>query len=885
VDIAGAPPELLPFGHSELDRVKQLLTDGSCSVLSLDVFDTVLWRRVPRPTDVFAVLAARLRAQGRCPAWVTDASFRQMRIVAEREARARRGFSGGEVSLFDIWRAMPLSLFEPAVLEELVEAEVDLERRLTVVDLDIASAAALARKNNIPVILVSDTYFTEDQFSYLLDRPQLEGLHGVRVFRSHQHGADKASGLWPIVLNDLQLSPEQLVHIGDNEVADHSVPAKLGIRTVHYRRIDDGFARVLEREQECVDPFGPFGAGIDAASGDFGLTSLRAKTLQSGARTTSSTIDVAWRYGASVLGPVLTGFAEWVARRAHTCGIPVVWCPMREGELLARLVNDAALARGWAVEAKPIWLSRQVTSLAALDRVDQESISGFVRRSYRPTVRHLLGLLRLRPGDVPCLADQLDTLLDQKEIVDRVSLALTETPHLRNRLAVTVTGARERLLRALHLSGAMERPELTLVDLGWGGTIQFQLARALRIARTGIAPSGLYLALDERSTRLYQAGLRAEGYLGQSGHPSAVVAACTRSPEVIEQCVNAVCGSLIDFTEDGSPVLGPGTGAPSQDVERQAVQEGILAFQQHWNRYVVEFQDDWPDLTGSAHRRLANILTSALRSPTPEEAALFGNWQHEDNFGSTIVTRIIPDDLVAAIPYLSPNDLDDLHMRDAFWPALLAASDTHLSAAAYALTTGNVDPMMFDPSGDPFESSLHVRTVDNRWHNGPRRRVRINHNGLSFARMKVDVPAMTEAALAIPGRPAIVRIDWIEATVIAGGNPVPQRLRWDEPEDFAGLACSGCVWLGANLIGFAAPRSALVLPLAARAGSPVSSVQVSVAFAMLPQSVSQLDPRMSAAPWIARLSGRIRAEYRTRGVAGVAGGAARLAARQITGRR
>jgi hypothetical protein len=191
--------------------------------------------------------------------------------------------------------------------------------------------------------------------------------------------------------------------------------------------------------------------------------------------------------------------------------------------------------------------------------------------------------------------------------------------------------------------------------------------------------------------------------------------------------------------------------------------------------------------------------------------------------------------------------------------------------------------MMFEPSGEPFESSLHVRTVDNQWHNGPRRRVRINHNGLSFARMKVDVPATTEAALAIPGRPAIVRIDWIEAAVIAGGNP--QVLRWDEPEDFAGLACSGCIWLGANLIGFAAPRSALVLPLAARAGSPVSSAQISVAFAMLPQSLSRLDPRMPAAPWIARLSGRIRAEYRTHGVAGVAGGAARLAARQITGRR
>jgi FMN phosphatase YigB (HAD superfamily) len=885
MDIARPAPPLGSTRHSQLGCVEQLLTDRSCAAVSLDIFDTVLWRRVPRPTDVFALLASRLRAQGRCPSWLTDASFRQIRISAEQEARRRRGSWGSEVTLFDIWRAMPLPVFEPAVLDELVEAEVELERRSTVVDLDLARVIQLARKNDVPVALVSDTYFTEDQLSYLLDRPQLGSLHGVRVFRSNQHGIDKASGLWPIVLSELGLSAEQVVHIGDNELADHTVPAKLGIRTVHYRRIDDGYAKVLEREQESVDSFGPFGAHLDAAAGDFGLTSLRAKTLQSGAQPTSSAVGTAWRYGASVLGPVLTGFAEWVARRAQECGTPVVWCPMREGELLAQLVNDAAHVRGWSVLAKPIWLSRQVTSLAALERIDQDSIADFIRRGYRRTVRQLLTMLRLRPGDVPCLANQLDALLDDRRFVEQVSVALTEAPHLRNRLAVAVTGARDRLLTALRHSGALECPDLTLVDLGWGGTIQFQLANALRIARTGITPAGLYLALDERSTRLYQAGLRAEGYLGQSGHPDSVVTACSRSPEVVEQCVNALCGSLIDFTDDGSPILGPHAGASSQDAERQAVQDGVLAFQQQWIRYVAEAEDPWPELTESARPRLANILTAALKAPTAEEAAVFGHWQHEDNFGSELVTRMLPDDLVAAIPYLSPNDLDDLHMRDAFWPALLAASDTHLGAAAHALATGHIDPVIFDPAGDPFESSLRVRTADDRWHNGPRRRVRINHNGLSFARLRVDVPGTVEAAVIVPGRPAIVRIDWIEALVTTAGNSVPQVLRWDRSEDFAGLPHSECTWLGANLVEFSLPHSALVLPLAARVGSPVSSAQISVAFAMLPQSASQLGPPMPLAPRFVRLAGRMREEYRTRGIAGVAAGAARIAARQITGRR
>ena len=47
-----------------------------------------------------------------------------------------------------------------------------------------------------------------------------------------------------------------------------------------------------------------------------------------------------------------------------------------------------------------------------------------------------------------------------------------------------------------------------------------------------------------------------QGYFAQAGHPKDIAATLSRSPEVIEQCVNALCGSLIDFKPDGTPVLG-----------------------------------------------------------------------------------------------------------------------------------------------------------------------------------------------------------------------------------------------------------------------------------------------------------------------------------------
>ncbi|GAB3902934.1 hypothetical protein GCM10029964_094140 [Kibdelosporangium lantanae] len=871
-------------GHPLLEDVHRIIADRSCSVLTLDIFDTVLWRRVPRPADVFGILGARLRAAGLCPEWVSDATFRQMRIKAEAKARDREEL-GTEVSLFDIWRAMPLGVFDGAVIEELVAAEVQLEREFTVVDLDIADVVKAATKHDVPVAFVSDTYFTEEHLATLLDRPELGSLQNVRIFRSHQHGVDKGNGLWEVVLRDLGRSPEQIVHIGDNEVADVEVPAELGIRTVHYRRLDDEYLTVLEREHEPVEYFGAYAPNLDERHGDFGLTSLRAKAIHGLKPKTTTALDTATRYGASVIGPVLTGFAEWVAKRAHETGTKILWCPMREGELLSELVNNAAKARGYDVTAKPIWLSRHVTSIAGVDCLDTDAVHNFIRRSYQLNVRQLLSVLNLRAGEVPALANELDTVIDNGGIAERVSLALTETPHIRNRLTVTVTSARERLIKSLRKAGALDQPTITLVDLGWAGTIQAMLARALKIAGVDVTPAGLYLATDSRSDRNYNQGLRIEGYLAQAGYPTEVASAITRSPEVLEQSVNALCGSLIGFTEDGGPILGQVAESPSQNAERTAVQQGILTFQRLWNRYALNAGGNWSSLADApaARTRLANILVSAIRMPTADEAAVFGNWIHEDNFGSSLVTTILPEDLRQAIPYLSPNDLDDLHMRDAFWPALIAASDAQLAEAVRAVNAGHLDKEVFEASGEKFETLMCHRTLDGNWHESSKSRVRINHNGLSYARLGFEHHDTVEVSLALPGRPAVVRIDWIEAWVIAGGRRRDEPVRWDTPDDFAGLVYANARWLGGNLIEFLTPDAFMVL-LAARSGAPVvSSGQVSVAFAMLPQSLTSLSPAMPAAKRLARISGRLREEYRNKGVTGVAAGAARVAMRKLGG--
>jgi hypothetical protein len=329
-------------------------------------------------------------------------------------------------------------------------------------------------------------------------------------------------------------------------------------------------------------------------------------------------------------------------------------------------------------------------------------------------------------------------------------------------------------------------------------------------------------------------------------------------------------------------VLGPYSDGPSQEVERRSVQEGIFTFQRQWNRY-AETDEAWPTLTGAARERLATILVAAIKQPTTAEATVFGNWQHEDNFGSAAVTNVLPSDIVPAIPYMSPNDLLDLNMRDAFWPALISASDIRLGAAARALAAGSIDPAMFETSDEPSDTTLKLQTEDGHWHDGPRRRVRINHNGLSFARFDFGSRDgdVTTLSLAVPGRPALVRIDWIEVKAIKAGSAQPEIVRWDGPEDFAGLIHAGCTWLGGSMFEFEFDDAAIWLPITARTGGPVSSGQVTVAFAMLPKSRTGLGRQLPPAARLVRMSNRIREEYKMRGPVGLATSAMRITARQL----
>jgi FMN phosphatase YigB (HAD superfamily) len=825
---------------ARLTRAISLLSNPDVRVLSLDVFDTIVWRRTPEPVDVFPMIAPRLRENGHLIPGVTPRVFQKLRIAAEARARAKRGLAGRghEVTLADIYAELPRHLVNAASPAEMVTVELEVEREVLMPDLDIVELIRFARSLDKQVIAVSDTYLSGVELGALIDELLPPGVGIDRVFASSDHGVGKVHGMFDLVLEELKLAPRQLVHVGDHEHADVESPRKLGVPTVHFRRGNAYLDAVREREAHYADPDDPLMAG------DAGLTALRGKVLH---RTELEALDPElrpfWAYGAASLGPALAAFGEWIVEATREAGSTRAFCLMREGELLAGLVNAAADYMVADVRAETIWLSRHVCARASVVEGTEEELRALLVRRRPPTVRQLCETVGIDVETASSLRERADARLDDAAAVDRVLAKLTADPELRAAMVNNSRVLRERVLEYVRRRVRDEEAQFVLVDLGWGGTIQTLLQKLLRreAATSGMAATrtlGLYLVTHDLAIQRTLDGIELDSFLGSYGVPGPEVRSIMRSPEILEQVCMPDVGSQVDLTADLEPVLGDAVDERlPQAAHRAAVQAGIRAFQREWARYATLMPDRRPSLTTPELRDgLLAQITRALVAPTEQEATVFGAWIHDENFGSSGSDLLVGGpEMARAFRHMEPGDILATPMSELYWPFGLAAlEDEHLAVAAEAVSTGRMP-------ADAFYSVVEAGDFEVYYDNGfgygeewkETLESKRNRFGLSYARVTVRAEEVLGVRLDPAKASCTLRIDWIALTCSMRGRADPVRLTFDSAESLARFTVRGATPLRPKLFLVDGDDPQFQIDLRKELGEAPYEVTVECAYAIL----------------------------------------------------
>jgi len=566
------------------------------TLLSLDCFDTLLWRDVHAPRDLFGALdRTNLMQRG----WA-EHSARETAAVRHRR---------NEVHIDEIYaELMPnASAAERAAA---IQDELDAEASHCFAFAPTVELMRAAKARGIETIIVSDTYLNEKQLRGLITTAagaEVAGLIG-RIFCSSHYGKAKGEGLYEPVLKALKIAPDKILHIGDNKKADVDGVAPFGVNTLHLKQFTEGTEQRIRLESAISNMFHATEAGIAITH------QPHRATIAAFEPQLESSAEV---LGYTTLGPVLLGFDRWLAEEAaalqakHGGTVHAVFL-MRDG-YLPQLVHEARGGTAHAVE-----ISRFTATAASLGT--EKAVNRYLEREIGSDLRAVAQQLLLPAAEIA-------TLLKEHGRAPAF-LKAVQSPQRMRRINQASRGFADRLIAHVRkIVNPAPGDTLMLVDLGYNGSVQNEIDGLLAKA-FGVNIAGRYLLLREQSLTAFDK----KGFLGQADYDCSALEALCANVAVLEQLCTAAQGSVVDYEADGTSIRRGNSIKSRQSAVRDRVQDGCLRFVQDEGRVTIRAVTP-PHAPIMWRRAAASVLGRLMYVPLEAELAVLGEFEHDINLG------------------------------------------------------------------------------------------------------------------------------------------------------------------------------------------------------------------------------------------------------------
>jgi len=485
-------------------------------LIVFDIFDTLLSRPLLNPESVKNIVTQRIEGE-------VGLLYHQYRGVAEELARREKGRDVGIDEIYVCLRR--LTGLPGPLVEELRRTEEMIEEASVEPRWEVVGLFQEALKSGKLVALATDMFLPRTTIERFLHKFGIEGW--AELFVSNEIGLRKDTGaLYEHILSKYGLKPHQMLMVGDDERADVQIPCDMGAAFLHVLRPVE-LARGLPRFSNLITEH----EQKDDLDAQITLGLVVRKIF---APITYQNFDPAsfvqvtpYNWGYSLVGPLLTSFAQWLLEQSREDGIERLYFLAREGRLMKEVYECWVQGIPEAPRSEYLVISRRAAGVAAISRF--EDIVEIAQTIYFPNT--LENFLYTRYGLM--LDEEQWQEVEKTSGWHRDSIVKVQNHKVGHLIPllrflspeIFARAEKERwaLLQYVKQKGLARDGRQAIVDVGYGGSVQGYLNHLLPQK-----VHGYYLMTDERAVKVAQTyeviirGCFCENIVMQSPHAPAM---------------------------------------------------------------------------------------------------------------------------------------------------------------------------------------------------------------------------------------------------------------------------------------------------------------------------------------------------------------------------
>lgn len=513
---------------------------------SFDMFDTLITRLLNKPTDLFTIIENEYNI----------ANFKNNRIDAERNAR--KNSSSEEITIDDIYNE--LELINSSINSiEVKKIEKELEIKMCVINKNFIDTYYNLKEKNNKIIIITDMYLDSDTIKKILSKNNI--LYDKLYLSSEIKKTKQTGSLYNYILNDLNISPDHIIHYGDNRNSDFIQPEKRGIKAI----------LVNNKWDNNINFFNSKGK-------DYRYLAME-KFINSNIKNkfSDSTFNYFYKAGYEILGPLLYGYCVWLNENLNNNDIKKIFFLSRDGKIIKKafdiLFPDFNTCYMFA--------SRRAFTVPTLCLYEELNDPAYLKNIYyisgRLNIEGLIKMLGLEDIDITPILKKYDFNLNDKINSNVMSTDSRFKSFYNEIYPIFIENSKNEYKEMIkYLNEINFCGNVGIVDIGWFGNLQYALENAIKFSNIDAKIKGFYVGVSCKSEK--QEIQDMSGYLYQKDTNEKIESYINKYTAIFEYFFSSTEGSFKCYTDDGFEFYEYEYNNSKMKEYLEKIQEGAIDF-------------------------------------------------------------------------------------------------------------------------------------------------------------------------------------------------------------------------------------------------------------------------------------------------------------------